>query len=373
MNFRTLLIIMSTFYFFGSQTTIAAPNDLFIKTQDYLTKTPSVQLNLDLSIDAVNDTIDFFDLREKEGITNQSTGDYLGAHISALYQLYPQWQIEGTYWYREIDYAVDTNKIHTILVGARYFPEFIWNNKYQNLALRASLWQNTASNIDKSTPTTVNTRTFNQVKVESPDDLQLQLDAIFSKRIDHMNQLNAFAHVGYSKVNVDQVMIQAQYNGCLMNIDIHQDNRYVGQLARPCSLEPGSELTNLTIRGDANEYGLDIQKDLNYRAYYLGLGGSWNWRYRDFESQIAYQYTYLSRKDIDDRVQNFGSQSIKDNHKIGVKLSYDFHPLATAFVQGEIYQNNFVGDIPFLYNALTAPRLDKRYGLASLGIRLKPF
>lgn len=351
----------------------AAPNDLFLQTKDYLQPHHNVNLSIDLSIDAVNDTIDFLDLREKEGVTDQSTGDYIGSHLSALYQLHPEWQLEGTYWYRKIDYAVDTNKIHTLHASVRYLPSLNFNTNQQDLIFRGSIWSNTASEMNKSTPTRVNNRSFNQVHVLDPSDLQIQLDAIFSKKIDHMNQINAFAQVGYSKVDVDQVVIQGQSQGCLMNIAIQNDNRYIGHLAHPCLLNDGSELTSLTIRGNAQEYGLDIQKDLNYSAYYFGLGGSWNWRYRDFESQIAYQYMRLNRQDIDSRVQNFGSQAIKDNHKLGVKLSYDFHPQWSAFIQGELYQNNFIGDIPFLYNGLTAPRLDKRYGLASLGIHFKAF
>ena len=38
-----------------------------------------------------------------------------------------------------------------------------------------------------------------------------------------------------------------------------------------------------------------------------------------------------------------------------------------------VFQRNFVGDIPFLYNGVTASRLDKRYGLASVGITLHSF
>jgi len=101
--------------------------------------------------------------------------------------------------------------------------------------------------------------------------------------------------------------------------------------------------------------------------------GSWNWRYRQFESQLAYQYQRLWRNDIDDRVSNFGNSPIKDNHTLGAKFSYDFSPHVTGFIEGQVFQRNFVGDIPFLYNGVTASRLDKRYGLASVGITLHSF
>ncbi len=50
-----------------------------------------------------------------------------------------------------------------------------------------------------------------------------------------------------------------------------------------------------------------------------------------------------------------------------VPIHYDFSPHVTGFIEGQVFQRNF-GDIPFLYNGVTASRLDKRYGLASVGM-----
>ena len=44
-----------------------------------------------------------------------------------------------------------------------------------------------------------------------------------------------------------------------------------------------------------------------------------------------------------------------------------------GFIKGEIYQHNLVGYVPFLYNGVTASRLDKKYGLASLGVTFHGF
>jgi hypothetical protein len=187
-----------------------------------------------------------------------------------------------------------------------------------------------------------------------------------------MNQVNAFASLGYSKVEVERLNLRTRYQGCLADIQIASNNQYTGQLAEPCQVG-GSVIHQLEILGDASEYGLDVDKDLNYDSYFASLGGSWNWRYQKFESQLAYQYQRLWRKDIDDRVAQFGNRAIKDNHNLGLKLSYDLTPRMTAFVQGELYQHNFIGQIPFLYNGTTASRLDRRYGLASIGLRLHNF
>ena len=353
----------------GTAIAYAAPNDPYLNAKNF--NAPASTLQIDLAVDAVNDSIDFLNMRQSEGITDKSAGDYQGFHIFAKYDLNPQWSIEGTYWQREIDYSKDTNKIKSALLAARFTPELNLN-KNDALSFRTSIWGNTADTLTKSTPTTVNQRTFQQINVEDPQDFQIQFDGIFSRKLDFMNQLNAFASIGYSKVEVSDLYIQAMQQGCLMNVNINSSNQYSGNLAQPCS-NGGITLTDLQISGNANEFGLDVQKDLNYDSYYAGLGGSWNWRYKQFESQIAYQYQRLWRNDIDDRVSNFGNAAIKDNHTLGVKFSYDFTPQITAFLQGEIDQNNFVGNIPFLYNGVTASRLDKRYGLASLGLNIRMF
>lgn len=353
-----------------STAVFSAPNDSLLVAKDFNAPYKSA-LNMTFAIDAVNDTIDVLDMRESEGITDSSAGDYQGLHLAAAYQISPQWSIEGIYWHREIEYTQDTNKLQSALIGARYTPNL---NLHKNdaLSFRASIWGNTANTLTKSTATKVNQRTFQQVHVEEPQDFQLQLDGIFSRKLDPMNQLNAFASLGYSKVEVNKLQLQAMHQGCLMNVSIDSSNTYTGNLAKPCKTG-NITITDLAISGNANEFGLDIQKDLNYDSYFASIGGSWNWRYKAFESQIGYQYQRLWRDQIDDRVSSFGSAPIKDNHTLSLKLSYDFTPQITGFVQGDMYQNNFVGYIPFLYNGVTASRLDKRYGLASLGIQARLF
>lgn len=350
--------------------TFAAPNDPFLTAKDFNLKN-TANLQMTFAVDAVNETIDFLDMRESEGITDKSAGDYQGFHVSAKYDLNPQWAIEGTYWHREIEYSQDTNKLQSALIAARYTPNL---NLHKNdaLSFRASLWGNTADTLTKSTPTNVNQRTFQNVNVQDPQDLQIQLDAIFSRKLDPMNQLNAFASIGHSQVEVGSLKVQAMQQGCLMNVNINSNNQYSGNLAKPCP-NGNITITDLAISGDAKDFGLDVDKDLNYDSYFASVGGSWNWRYKQFESQLAYQYQRLWRDSIDDRVNHFGNTAIKDNHTLGAKFSYDFSPQVTGFIQGEIYQNNFVGYIPFLYNGVTASRLDKRYGLASLGIQARLF
>ena len=340
---------------------LAAPDDLFLQAQNLNSQRDT--WSIQASADGLNDTIDIFNLRDEDKNPN-GTGDYLGGTFEAHYNLNSQFSIEGKYWHREIDYANDTNKMDSWLVGIRYIPE-VFSNDSDTFSLRASLWGNIADELKKDTPTIINDRRFEQIQVNNAKDLQLQLDGIFSHRINSTNQLNAFASVGYSKVEVDSLDTQLNYNGCLASVSIQSNNQFTGSLSPLCR--------SFAISGDASAFGLDLNQDLNYKATYASAGGSWNWRYHKFESQLAYQYQYLWRQDIDDRIENFGTSTIKDNHRIGLKLSYDFLPRLSGFIQAQYVEHNFIGTIPFLYNGITLSRLDDHYGYASIGLKLHSF
>lgn len=349
----------------ASSCTFAMPNDLFMQA------TPETNtLTTSLSLDLVNDTVDFFKLRQSEGV-NGDSGDYIGAHLSAIYQFHPEWSISGSYWHRNIEFSEDTNKLNSAALSFKFSPEQL-STKKSNLAFQVSIWGNRADEVGKSTPTYINKYKVDEVSVIKPHDLQLQLDTIYTHKIDVMNQINVFGSIGHSKVKVNKLDVTTQARGCKANLTINDNNQYTGQPVGKCIID-GLIVKDLKLTGNANDLGLDIAQDLNYNSYFASLGGSWNWRYRKFESQLAYQYQRLWRKDIDDRINNFGNTPIKDNHTIGAKFSYDFSTKVTAYLRGEIYQHNLIGYVPFLYNGVTASRLDKRYGLASIGIEYRGF
>lgn len=348
----------------------ASPNNLFLTSQNPQFNTEA-GLSVTIAVDAVNDKIDFLDFRAKEDIKDNQTGDYVGGHISAEYILNPNWKFDASYWDREIHYSSDKNKIKSAQIGVMFTPNLNLN-KNEALSLKLSVWGNTAGALQKASTTKINGYDFNQITVKDPEDIQFQFDTVYSKKIDFMNTLSLLGNLGYSKVKVNELDIRTRYNNCAMNISIGANNQYNGQLAQPCQID-NTIVHRLDIAGDAQDFGLQVDKDLNYDSYYAGIGASWNYKYRKFESQLAYEYQHLWRNDIDDRVSNFGNQPIKDNHTLGLKLSYDISPRVSTFVQGQLFKNNFVGKIPFLYNGITASRLDKKYGIASLGIQFKLF
>lgn len=369
-------IVKKIFYTFICTSSISIPafattDHLFIQAQA-LNKTDT-KLSISTGIDMVNDTVDVFDIRDSEGIKDDA-GDYKGFHIKADYQLSPLFNIEAAYWQREIEYSKDKNEIQTPSLALTFSPSNLQTDK-SAFDIKISAWSNIADSIKKSGTTKIGdlNASLTDIQVLDIQDTQFQLDGIFSHQIDFMNQINLFGGIGYSKVEVEKIKFQANHeklgmNGCAANVTVSSDNQYVAVSTPACDKQ-----FTIILEGDARDFGVDIQKDLNYDSYYGILGASWNWRYKQFESQFAYQYQRLWRKDIDDRINQFGTSPIKDNHTFGAKFSYDISPNISAYLQGQLFQHNLIGYIPFLYNGVTAARLDKRYGLASFGIQFKAF
>ncbi len=351
----------------------AAPNDVFLQVKPSDTAHP---LSLEASFDIVNDTVDIFNIRDSEKGLSENAGDYKGGHLLVSYALHPQWLAQAGYWNRNIEYGQDDNQIDSWLAAVQYTPvinsNFIHLRPSDEAAIRFSLWGNRADKLSKTSPTEVNGQRLNNIQVNDLSDIQAQVDLLFSRTLDRQNKLNGFASLGYSKVEVDGLTANLSKGNCNFNIQVESNNQLNGQLVAPCK-EGNTQINEANISYPASDFGLDINKDLSYDAGFFSLGGSWNWRYQKFSSQLGYQFQYLMRKDIDDRVSNYGSSAIKTNHTLGLDLAYQVNPYASVFVAGQVFKNNFIGIIPFLYNSVTASRLDRKYGYASFGVRFANF
>ena len=363
------LIGCSTF----SALAIAAPNDVFLQVKPSDVNHP---LSLEASFDVSNDTVDVLNIRDTEKGLSENAGDYKGGHLLIDYALHPQWLAQAGYWNRNIEFGQDENKIDSWLAAVQYTPitrpTLMYLKPSDEVAIRFSLWGNKADQLNKSSPTAVNSQRLSQIQVNDLSDIQAQVDLLFSRTLDRQNKLNGFASLGYSKVEVDSLTATLSKGNCNFDIRVESNNQLKGRLLAPCK-DGNTQINEAIISYPASDYGLDISKDLSYDAGFFSAGGSWNWRYQKFSSQLGYQFQYLMRQDIDDRVNNYGNSAIKTNHTLGLDVAYQLNPYASVFVAGQAFKNNFIGTIPFLYNAVTASRLDRKYGYASFGVRFANF
>jgi hypothetical protein len=348
----------------------AAPDDEFLRAEPTTGYNDS-NLSGDISYDLVNSTTDIFNLRNRQGAVSANAGDYQGGHATLNYKFSSAFSGSASYWRRNIDYGQDTNTINSWSLGLNYDP-FAWENATDRAVFRFSVWGDTASSLNKTSPTNVNGTTFSQLSVKNPQDIQAQIDAIFSTQLNPTNQLTFFVSGGLSKVSVDDIDAKLLRGKCNFNVNINSSNIANGVLSAPC-ISGTSQLQSATFSANASQFGVDINKDLNYNAQFLGFGGSWRWTHEKFTSDLGYQFQYINRSGVDSQISASGGSALKTNQTIGLDLSYKITDHIALFLRNQAFQYNFVGIIPLLYNSETATKLDKYYGYSSLGLRFTGF
>ncbi|GAB7548883.1 hypothetical protein [Cupriavidus sp. 8B] len=347
----------------------AAPDDVFLQAEP--TTGEFTSFRVEASYDMVNKTVDVFNLRESQGAVPDNAGDYRGGKLMLGYKFSPKWSGSATYWRRGIDYGQDNNQIDSWMLALHYDP-LAEPGARDRIMVRFSLWGDRAGSLTRSSALKVRNATFNSVTVNDANDIQGQADVIFSGDLTERNKLTGFLGLGVSRVTIGSINTRLQQGGCSFNVNIGSDNVASGNLAAPCRVG-NTNLQSASFSTDASQYGLNINDDFNYTAGFLNLGGSWRWKYESFSARLGYQFQYLLRSNVDSRASAYGYSPIKSNHTLGMELSYAVVKNVEVFLRGQASLYNFVGTIPFLYNAATAGKLDRYYGYGSIGIRFSGF
>ncbi|WP_020201540.1 MULTISPECIES: hypothetical protein [Cupriavidus] len=345
----------------------AAPDDVFMQAEPATGEFTSVRV--EASFDMVNRSMDVFN--QGGNSLPDNAGDYRGGRLMLGYKFSPRWSASATYWRRGIDYGPDNNQIDTWMVALHYDP-LAEPGARDRVMMRFSLWGDRSGTLDRSAALRVRSATFNGVTVNDANDIQAQADVIFSGELTERSQLTGFLGLGASRVTIGGINTRLQQGGCNFNVAIGSDNIANGSLAAPCRTG-NVNLQSASFSTDASQYGLNINDDFNYVAGYLNLGGAYRWKYKDFAARLGYQFQYLLRSNVDSRAQAYGTSPIRSNHTLGLELSYAVVKNVEVFLRGQASLHNFVGTIPFLYNAATAGKLDRYYGYGSIGIRFSGF
>lgn len=342
---------------FNSCAVSAAPMDAF-------TSISSFQPDQNLTLTG---SVDYFKAKSKAKNDNQR--DYQGFTLGSHYVISPEWYTDIYYWDRTIKYGSNDNDIQSWKLGLNYVPELNLPHD-DTLSFGLSFWGNYADEFNKSSRTKYQQYTLSETSLKKPKDFQLQVDAIYSKKLNKQNTINVFANAAYSKVQTDAISGVFNNKNCNFDIHIDKNNHLHGQLQSPCTIN-NTLVNDMTISADANQYGIDIQKQLNYESGIFGLGLNWQWQYENFKTLLGYNFQYFAR-DIPDN-GFYEQKEQKTNHIFALEMSYSFHPEWEIFLQNQFFTHSFVGTIPSLYNPITASAMDKSYDYVSLGIRFTPF
>jgi hypothetical protein len=94
------------------------------------------------------------------------------------------------------------------------------------------------------------------------------------------------------------------------------------------------------------------------------------WHRNNWRLQGGYHFQQVNRNAIDALIVSRNGVAYNTNHIFIADLQYEFLKNQFVFLRGQLMSNQFLGEIPFAYNSVTASKFDRSYGLVSLGVRL---
>ena len=296
-----------------------------------------------------------------------TAGDYQGGHAKLGYKFSPAWSVTAGYWYRDLNYSTSQAQVQSWQLATDY-GILVHPVEGRKLTFRLSVWGDYADKVSKSGTSQLHGTTFTDVSLARPSDTQVQADLIYTGQpwINHF--VTGFVSAGYSWVSAGDLTAGVQQGNCQYNLRVSSNDMASATLAQPCRIGR-AVVNNASFSVNASQYGMQPSQDFNYGAAFVGLGGSWRWQRSGFSVTLAYHFQYLFR-DLEDRLAAYGAPKAQFNQTVGLELSYAPVRQLEFFVRGQGFQNSLIGYVPMLYNPVTAKKLDKEYGLVTVGIRL---
>ncbi|MEO5347985.1 MAG: hypothetical protein H7834_16660 [Magnetococcus sp. YQC-9] len=345
----------------------------------------------EVGVDMMNRKVDLFKFR----------GDARGG-LALTRRLW----VDAGAWDRKIITPYD-NGASLALHGAAQFQVTEPFGAFPAIALRVSGWRDSASEANKGSPTSLSAGgtavSTDAIRIDHPRDTQIQLDLLNTWNLASNTSLTAFASVGKSSVDFDNLFVtnlnnvkgtppgmntgewsgsaagnfqlkQASENGkngikatcmtsdgCAYGFSDSQGNAFAGVLPQ------GDSFPVMSVAGVTVPSGLNI----GYDSTFYQLGGSIAWMSPEWRARLGYRFVKWNR-DVDEAVTQLGKNVIDTNHlltgEIGYKPPFPLFEHAGFFVRGQLMKNQFVGEVPFSYNAFSAHKFDHRYGLITLGV-----
>lgn len=335
----------------------AAPGDAWLSAEPL-----PHRAQLELMSDRVNDAVDIFELRQGESQdSGGSTGDYVGGHVSGVWQLTPQWAVEGSKWRRRINFRSDAYR----------FESWHWASQYQwrtqdawlpSSALRLSQWGSSSPALQRTTPVTVNGTTLESFEVADARDRQLQADVIASWALWPSTSLSVWGGGGRSKVSVGAISASVLQGGCLYQLSL-SGGRARGQLAAPCG-----DLLSASFNLPVSAFIVDPESQARYKASFIQAGFNLAWRHGDWAAKAGYGVRQFDREGVDEALALNQIKPIKTVETLSSELRYRLSSRVVALGRVEVTTSQLMADVPSIYNGFTASRLGQRYGLLSLGL-----
>ena len=305
----------------------------------------------------LNDALDFFNIREQElgDLANEKTsiGNLDGFETEFIYSwsndnsIFLNWQnINLVYWNKKLR----DNKI-TIFNRWNFYRHRLTLRKKINFALDFGL------TVDKS----------EDIKISDSRFLNSMLNKI------KPNSGYTIQDDGTIEKDGSEISIYDDNGNRIIPTIVIQDlsfNQYFFQLNAGMRIFRKS-VTNLyfkysylNINSEISAVGFENipTKDLGRDEHIFTTGFSWTSDFNFLLFELDYSFSKILREEL----------HYKDySHKLEIALSKPIKRNFLIFVSGKIMFQQFIEDLPYLYNQYTETQFDKKYGFAKFGFIYK--
>lgn len=349
---KTLHTALSAASLTVATSAFAAPGDAFLEAIPQDRYGPGM---VEFTLDHMNKSLDIFKLRDASLVlAGENSGDYHGTSLRAGLGLRPNVWVDGALQRRKLTYGNDQPQIDSWRVGAQW--QFLQaQGSKPAAAVRLSAWGNQAQQVVKSSPTALGPLTcvpggpgcVDRLSVNDAQDRTLQADLIGAWILGPV-KFAAFAGAGQGKVSVGSITASALGQTTTF-ANGRFDNPLFDGIAQ--SLKLNTELQSINYNTRTAHTGFNL-------AYTTGP-----WQLRG-----GYVMQNIQRSAVDDVIRSKNKTPYNLNHTLMGEVGYKMTRNTMLFTRGQVMSNQFLTEVPFLYNSLTSQRFNQRYGLLSIGL-----
>lgn len=309
---------------------------------------PKGRLEVTPYYEAVNSAIDVFNFRDKEekatGTKLGTFGDYSAKGLMINFGLFDRATFHFNGQCRGIDYSRDTMDIESFNTSLRY-NFYAGNGILPTLAIEPHFYFNRGHNISYSGTATIK-KTGEGWGIEygpfpysitagGLKDKDWGFSLLASKRIYSMIGLNLF-------YRYDRITVGSEIK---LSLPADLDEKIASEWSKWDQIKEG--LTSSEYKETDHSLGVGL---------IMTPGENWI-------ISGSYRFVMVSR-DIDDII----ARDYRTNNILKGRITYFVSSWMGISLDATYFSNRLIGEIPFLYNSLTAHRYDRPYGFAGLSI-----
>jgi len=319
------------------------------------------EIQFDLSLEKINDTIDVFNIKKSELGSNSDTslGDMDGFGIDMGYTFSDKIYLNFGYNQKDLKYSDTTLTNKNINLYLRYQ---LYRDKNSAFAIDGGYSNNRANDIYIYNLSTINGR----LKKIVGDNRDISINEIEANKYRVVYTASDGSKKSIDLDNKPFVAIKDTKDSSLYTRAIYsyQNNNWLYDTYLGYSEISVTNTVDSSILHESDAdlqdrlKNVDLKRDRTDDMLVAGFGVSY--QTIDWGAEFGYQYNNIFR------IKCLKKET--KNHIFNLNLNYNISPNFTIYGGGKVMLRQFNGEINYLYTRYTDTTFDHKYGYADIGI-----